>query len=230
LELRRNDRIRSVFQPACRRLRKLPAMTTTPTVFVVDDDPAVLHSLQTLLDSQGLTSECYPSAEAFLDAVDARRPGCLVADLRMPGVTGIQLLQHLADNRQSRPTVVISGFAEVSSVVQSMKLGAIDVLEKPFHPAKLLSAVRNALDADVHRRARSVEQRQALDRVEGLSADERAVLAGIARGLTNREIADELDVSLRTVQFRRSSLMAALQVKSKSELIELVQRANWPGV
>lgn len=203
-------------------------MTHSPTVFVVDDDPAVLHSLQTLLDSQGLRSECFSSAEEFLESVDAQSPGCLVADLRMPGVTGLQLLQHLAEKRQGRPTVVISGFAEVSSVVQSMKLGAIDVLEKPFHPGRFLTAVRNALQADDQQRARSVQQQQALERIEALSADERSVLAGIARGLTNREIADELDVSLRTVQFRRSSLMTTLGLKSKAEMIELVQQAGWP--
>lgn len=202
-------------------------MTHPPTVFVVDDDPAVLHSLQTLLDSQGLRSECFSSAEAFLEAVDPQRPGCLVADLRMPGVTGLQLLQRLAEKRQGRPTVVISGFAEVSSVVQSMKLGAIDVIEKPFHPGKFLVAVRNALAADERQRARSVQQHQALERIEALSADERAVLGGIVRGLTNREIADELDVSLRTVQFRRSSLMTSLGLKSKAEMIELVQQAGW---
>lgn len=203
-------------------------MTNESTVFVVDDDPAVLHSLQALLESQGLRSECFSSAEAYLEAVDAQAPGCLVADLRMPGVTGLQLLQQLAENRQGRPTVVISGFAEVSSVVQSMKLGAIDVLEKPFHPGKFLSAVRSALDADNQQRSRSVRQREALEQIEALSADERVVLSGIVRGLTNREIADELDVSLRTVQFRRSGLMTTLRLNSKAELIELVQRSGWP--
>lgn len=204
-------------------------MTDVPTVFVVDDDLAVLHSLQTLLEGQGLPAECFSSAELFLEAVAPQRPGCLVADLRMPGVTGLQLLQHLAERRQGRPTVVISGFAEVGSVVQSMKLGAVDVLEKPFHPGKFLAAVRNALQVDEHSRARTEGQRKALELIEKLSADERPVMAGIVRGLTNREIADELDVSLRTIQFRRSSLMAALGLKSKAQLIELAQCAGWPS-
>lgn len=202
-------------------------MPEVPTVFVVDDDLAVLHSLQTLLEEQGLPAECFSSAEAFLKSVDPQRPGCLVADLRMPGVTGLQLLQRLAESRQGRPTVVISGFAEVSSVVQSMKLGAIDVLEKPFHPGKFLAAVRNALQIDDQLRVSTAEQRSALAQIEKLTADERPVMAGIVRGLTNREIADELDVSLRTVQFRRSSLMATLGLESKSQLIELAQRAGW---
>jgi two-component system, LuxR family, response regulator FixJ len=204
-------------------------MTQVPTVFVVDDDLAVLHSLQTLLEGQGIPAEFFSSAEAFLQEVDPQRPGCLVADLRMPGVTGLQLLQQMAERRQGRPTVVISGFAEVSNVVQSMKLGAIDVLEKPFHPGKFLAAVRNALQIDEHSRNRTAEQRIALDRIEKLSAEERPVMAGIVRGLTNREIADELDVSLRTIQFRRSSLMATLGLESKSQLIELAQRAGWPS-
>ncbi len=204
-------------------------MTEVPTVFVVDDDLAVLHSLQTLLEVQGIPAECFSSAEAFLQEVDPQRPGCLVADLRMPGVTELQLLQQMAERRQGRPTVVISGFAEVSNVVQSMKLGAIDVLEKPFHPGKFLAAVRNALQIDEHSRNRTAEQRIALDRIENLSAEERPVMAGIVRGLTNREIADELDVSLRTIQFRRSSLMATLGLESKSQLIELAQRAGWPS-
>lgn len=108
-----------------------------------------------------------------------------------------------------------------------MKLGAIDVLEKPFHPGKFLAAVRNALQIDDQLRASTAEQRSALAQIEKLTADERPVMAGIVRGLTNREIADELDVSLRTVQFRRSSLMATLGLESKSQLIELAQRAGW---
>ena len=200
---------------------------TEPTVFVVDDDPAVLDSLQRLLTSQGHRVECFSSGEAYLEGVTAERAGCLVVDLRMPGVTGLQLLQQLASAESSRPTVVISGHAEIASVVQAMKLGAVDVLEKPFQPSHLLKAVQAALVVDAGSRGRIDTRRRARERINQLSADERAVLGGIAHGLTNRQIAEQLDVSLRTVQFRRSSLMEALKVSSRSELIELVLQADW---
>ena len=200
---------------------------TEPTVFVVDDDPAVLDSLQRLLTSQGHRVECFSSGEAYLEGVAAERAGCLVVDLRMPGVTGLQLLQQLASAESSRPTVVISGHAEIASVVQAMKLGAVDVLEKPFQPSHLLKAVQAALVVDAGSRGRIDTRRRARERINQLSADERAVLGGIAHGLTNRQIAEQLDVSLRTVQFRRSSLMEALKVSSRSELIELVLQADW---
>lgn len=200
---------------------------TEPTVFVVDDDPAVLDSLQRLLSSQGHRVECFSSGEAYLEGVTAERAGCLVVDLRMPGVTGLQLLQQLASAESSRPTVVISGHAEIASVVQAMKLGAVDVLEKPFQPSHLLKAVQAALVVDAGSRGRIDTRRRARERINQLSTDERAVLGGIAHGLTNRQIAEQLDVSLRTVQFRRSSLMEALKVSSRSELIELVLQADW---
>lgn len=200
---------------------------TEPTVFVVDDDPAVLDSLQRLLSSQGHRVECFSSGEGYLQSVTADRAGCLVVDLRMPGVTGLQLLQHLAIEESSRPTVVISGHAEIASVVQAMKLGAVDVLEKPFQPSHLLKAVQAALLVDAGTRGRVDTRRRARERINQLSADERAVLGGIAHGLTNRQIAEQLDVSLRTVQFRRSSLMETLKVSSRSELIELVLQADW---
>ncbi|MDX1969567.1 MAG: response regulator [Planctomycetaceae bacterium] len=200
----------------------------TPTVFVVDDDHAVLDSIARLLATQNFVTECFPSAEAFRQRLkDSPCVGCLVVDLRMPGMTGCQLLERLAQEGLSIPTVVITGHAEIEAVVQTMRLGAIDFLQKPFPPARLLEAVRQALNLAVTQSAANAEQRDVQQRLNALSADEQLVLWGIARGLTNQQIADEMDVSLRTVQLRRSSLFKSLNIQSRPEIVALVQSSGW---
>lgn len=202
-------------------------MPAPPTVFVVDDDSAVRDSLSALLSSQGLPAECFPSAGAYLDSVSETRVGCLLLDLRMPGMTGIELLQRLANDGASRPTVVITGCADISAVVQAMKLGAIDLLQKPCHPGKLVELVRTSLESDIRNRSRQQQHENDLKRIEALSGSDQLLLSGIVRGLTNQQIALELDISLRTVQFRRKHLFASLGIKKKSELFEVVHSAGW---
>lgn len=202
-------------------------MSSEPTVFVVDDDPAVLRSVAGLLASQGYAVETYDQPEQFLQQADPRRPGCLVVDLKMPGVTGIELLQRLRQVAAERPTVVISGHAEVGSVVQAMQLGAVNVLEKPFRPEEFLESVQQALDADRTLRAAAETRRAAAAKLGQLTESEQAVLRGIARGLTIPEIAVELDCSPRTVDLRRASLTERLGVRTRQELLKLVQDARW---
>ncbi len=200
---------------------------TNATVFIVDDDPAVIASLDGLFRSQGICAESYSSAQDFLGRVDAQRPGCLLVDLRMPETSGIQLMQMLQARNATRPTVVITGNGDVESAVQAMKLGAMDFLQKPFNPTVLLETVQRALNEDERRRGHDEMRRQFLERVARLTPDERTVLIGMLRGLTNQQIADEMDVSLRTVQFRRSGLFGTLGVKTRMELIGLVERVQW---
>lgn len=202
-------------------------MRETPTVFIIDDDPGVLRSLCAVLASQGLSTECYSSATDFLQDVDPRRRGCLVLDLRLPGLSGLDLLRKMNEEGTLRPTVMISGYADVGVAVDAMKLGAREFLEKPVSPKKLLHAVREALAAEDRAWGRRAAHHEARSKLLTLSRDEETVLRGIAGGLTNQQIADEMKVSVRTVQFRRASLMKKLGAASKSELIALLERANW---
>lgn len=201
--------------------------SSEPTVFLVDDDLAVLDSMSRLLRSEGLRTECFSSADQFLCEVGVHRVGCLVVDLRMPGKSGIDLLQTLSTSRVSRQVVVISGYAEITSVVQSMKLGASDFLQKPFPPSKLIDTVRSALELEVRSRHAEKLKCQSEQRIHALAEEERIILAGIVRGLTNQQLADEMGISLRTVQFRRASLFESLGVKTKTELLAIVQEARW---
>lgn len=202
-------------------------MSGEPTVFVVDDDQAVLRSVAGLLASQGYAVEAYDRPELFLQQVESQRAGCLVVDLKMPGVTGIELLQRLHAASAVRPTVVISGHAEISAVVQAMQLGAVNVLEKPFQPEDFLMSVQEALDADRSLRGTAARQSAAAARLGQLTDGEQRVLRGIARGLTIPEIAVELDCSPRTVDLRRASLTERLGLRTRQELLKLVQDAGW---
>lgn len=202
-----------------------------PTVFLIDDDAAVLDSTMRLLNAEGLRTECFSSVDQFLSRVESSRIGCLVVDLRMPGKSGIDLLSALSISRTPRHAVVISGYAQIESVVQAMKLGAVDFLEKPFSPQKFITAVRAALELEIRQRGTEEHVCQHRRKIDALSKDEFTVLTGIVRGLTNQQLADELGVSLRTIQFRRTSLWRALGVTSKPELLALVSEARWtPGL
>lgn len=202
-------------------------MLLTPTVFVVDDDTPVLDSLTSLLGGHGFIAECFPSAEEYLSQVTPDRPGCLVLDLLMPGMTGVELLERMTALQCHRPVLAITGYSPMDAIVQIVKLGAVDVLQKPFSPSRLIESVRKALQIDAARREGRSECVQARLKINALSAEERMVLSGIVRGLTNQAIADELDVSLRTVQFRRTSLCKSLGLSRRSELLLLSQQANW---
>jgi two-component system, LuxR family, response regulator FixJ len=201
-------------------------MSVEPTVFVVDDDPAVLRSIVGLLTSEGYSVESFEHPESFLQRVDPGRPGCLVVDLKMPGVTGIELLQRLRKDSADRPTVVISGHAEIGSVVQAMQLGAVNVLEKPFRPEEFLESVRQALEADRSLRANAEHQQELAAKLGVLTAGELSVLRGMARGLTIEAIAEELGCSRRTVDLRRASLKVRLRVHRREDLLNLIRQMD----
>ena len=201
-------------------------MDQKPTVFVVDDDEAVLQSLAYLLESEGLETKCFSSSKAFLETVKVSDLGCLILDMKMPGGSGLDLLKEMADGRTSRPTIVITAYAEVEIVVQSMKLGAVDFLQKPFHPGKLLVAIQKAMEIELRERTQWTLKHEYRKKLDALTSDEKLVLKGIARGMSNQEIADEMDVSLRTVQFRRASLVKKLGIREKAELVKLLQFAD----
>lgn len=198
-------------------------MQTAPneTVFVVDDEPAVRDSLQMLLGTYGFAVETFPSATAFLDRADAQRPGCLVADVRMPGMTGIELQRELARRGNSMPVIVITGHGDVPMAVDALKAGALDFLEKPLNDELLVRSIRTALDRDQRSRAQSLELSRLTERVERLTGREREVMLLIVDGFANNAVADKLGISARTVEHYRANIMQKMEATSFAELVRM---------
>jgi len=192
-----------------------------PTVFVVDDDAAVRDSLRLLLKSVGLPVEVFESGQDFLDAERDDRPGCLVLDVAMPGMNGLELQRKLLDEKIELPVVFITGHGNVQMAVGAMQSGAVNFLEKPFHEQELWDSIRGALDLDEKRRRRRDRRTDVEERFTRLSQGERQVLDLIMDGKYNKEIAAELDLSVRTIEDRRSRLMQKMEANSVAELVQL---------
>jgi RNA polymerase sigma factor (sigma-70 family) len=196
-------------------------MSTTPTVFIVDDDPAMRQSLRWLTESVGLQVETFDTAEAFLDTYSPERPGCLVLDVRMPGMSGLDLQTTLVERNVSIPVIIVTGHGEVQSAVRAMKNGAVNFIEKPFSDQDLLDAVRHALDQDAQTRDSADARRQVADRFALLTPRERQVLLLVVNGRANKQIAAELEISQKTVEVHRSHVMQKLQAQSVAELVHM---------
>lgn len=189
------------------------------TVFVVDDDAAVLDSIQELLDSVDLRAECFPSAIAFLDAFQPDRAGCLVVDVRMAEMSGLALQEKLVELEIDIPVIMITGHGDVPMAVQAMKNGAVDFIQKPYRDQALLDAINIALARDAAAR-RNFDASEDIERhLADLTEREQEVLDKILAGMTSKEIARELDVSPRTVEAHRSNLLRKLGVGTIKELI-----------
>lgn len=192
------------------------------TVFVVDDDDAALHSLVTLLKSDGLNARGFASAQAFLADLDARGVrGCLITDLRMPGMDGVGLIQALRALGCILPVIVITGHADVTRVVDAMKAGARDLLEKPFESGQILRAVRAGLEENDAAIDACASRNRIARRIEGLTQRERQVLDLIMEGASNKVIAQRLTISPRTVEIYRANVMSKMRADSLSELIRM---------
>lgn len=199
-----------------------------PTVYVVDDDEAVRTSLQWLIASINLDVRTYASAQAFLDDYAPTGPGCLVADVRMPGISGLELQRQLAAQGSNLPVIVITGHGDVDMAVRAMKGGAFDFIQKPFNDQVLLDLVQNALEKS-GRLARAEEERTNIrDRLEQLTEREREVLNGIVAGESNRQIASRLKLSEKTIEFHRAKVMRKMEAGSLAELTRKVVLAD-PG-
>lgn len=201
-------------------------MTDPAVVYIVDDDDAVRESLEFLLRSADLSVQTYNSATAFLAELPAAVSGCLITDVRMPDLTGIDLLKRLKELNVKIPMIVITGHGDVPLAVEAMKLGAIDFFEKPFDSDRILAAVRNALrnwekDAD-----REAEKAELHNRIAALSAREKDVLLGLVAGNPNKTIAYDLGISPRTVEIYRANLMTKMQASSLSELVRMALLAG----
>jgi FixJ family two-component response regulator len=191
------------------------------TVFVVDDDLAVLGSVTDLLKIIFPRVEAFSSSGDFLAAYDASRPGCLVLDVAMPGMSGLELQKRLAEKEVPLPIVFITGHGNVQMAVGAMQNGAIDFLEKPFREQELWDSVRKALEVDRANRIRHARRSQIHKRMAALSGGEREVLGLILLGKPNRQIAADLGLSIRTVEDRRARLMKKLQAGSLAELVQM---------
>lgn len=199
-------------------------MTTStslaPIVFVVDDDPSALKAACYLIESFGLSAVGYSSARQFLDAYDPAQPGCLVLDMRMPGMTGLELQQQLADNCVSLPIIMISGHGDVGSCAAAFRAGAVDFLEKPVSDEKLLERLKEAIAKDAQiRRAREVNP-QFFARLAQLTPREREVMELLSQGKSMKQIALEFGISIQTASKHRLRLLEKLGVANDIELVK----------
>jgi len=204
----------------------LPEPTTLmlqePTVFVVDDDPAVRDSLRSLLESVGLTAETFPSPYQFLDAALSEQAGCVLLDIRMPGMSGLELQRRLVARGISMPVIIITGHGDVTTAVQAMKTGAVDFLEKPFNDQVLLDRIHDAINHDSNIRRARAEQEDVGRRLAALSPREMEVLELIIAGKANKVIAVELHISEKTVEAHRARTMDKMQARSIADLVRTV--------
>ena len=191
-----------------------------PTVFVIDDDEGVCLTLRELLGSIGLPVETFRTGDEFLAVADGR-PGCVVCDVRLPGMSGLELQQALAARHPSPPVIMITGYADVSTAVRAMRAGAVDLLEKPFNRQMLIERVHEAIDRD--RRARLVESRRKrlIARAARLTPREREVMARVVAGDANKVIAMDLGLCEKTVEVHRAHVMRKMEAESLAELVRM---------
>jgi FixJ family two-component response regulator len=190
-----------------------------PLVIIIDDDASVREGLSELILSAGLQPVCFASTREFLDADVLDRPGCLILDVRMPGASGLDLQQHLAQNANPKPIIFLTGHGDIPMTVQAMKAGAVDFLTKPTRDQTLLDAVISGIATDAARRAEAAVVRRNVERVERLTPREREVLHEVARGRVNKQIAFDLGISEVTVKLHRGNAMRKMEAASIAELI-----------
>lgn len=199
-------------------------------VFVVDDDADVRESLCALLESAGLAAEAHESARAFLDAYQPARPGCLIADIRMPDMDGLELQEELNRRSAGLPVIVVSGHADVPLAVRAMKAGAVDLIEKPYDGDRLLASVKRALAQALDAREQAAAAETAKARIASLSARERQVLELLVAGEPNKIIAFQLEISPRTVEIHRAHVMDKMEARSLSDLVRAAIAAGISGI
>jgi FixJ family two-component response regulator len=188
-------------------------------VFVVDDDDAVRGSLRMLLNSVGLKSTLFPSAAAFLAEVSGGQGGCVLLDIRMPGMSGLELFEQMCAKGMRLPVIFITGHGDVPMAVRAIKKGAFDFLQKPFNDQDLLDRVQAALREDIGRRNSDVERQSLRERRERLTPREREIMERVVAGQANKVIAIDLGLSERTVELHRAHVMEKMEVRSLAELV-----------
>lgn len=195
-------------------------------VYVIDDDDAVRHSLEFLLKTAGIEVRGFESAKAFLEMLPRIKTGCIITDVRMPEITGIDLLRRVKESGLDIPVIVITGHGEISLAVEAMKIGAVDFLEKPFDDDLLLASVRSALNKETDTAKHKAEVADLHDKLAALSNRERQVLEGLVVGKANKVIAFDLGISPRTVEIYRANLMTKMAANSLSDLVRMAMTAG----
>jgi two-component system response regulator FixJ len=201
-------------------------MPNNAVVHLIDDDEGVRQSLVFLLATAGLAVRAYESATVFLEAFDTVQPGCIVSDVRMPGISGLELQRRLTELKVDLPIIIMTGHADVPLAVEAMKAGAADFIEKPFDDEVLLAAIRAALDEHDGASRRNAETARLQARLETLSPRERQVLEGLLTGHPNKTIAYDLGLSPRTVEIHRANVMTKMAASSLSDLIRIAIQAR----
>ena len=193
-----------------------------PTVFIVDDDPAVRDALSWLIGTLRYNVEVFESAQAFLDACQPDRPGCLVLDVRLPGMSGLQLQKRLAEQGIELPVIIITGHGDVPMAVSAIQAGALNFLEKPFRDQEVLDSVQQAIMVDAENRARRQRSTEIMDCIEALTPREYEVMKLMVKGDSNKKIAATCGISIKTVEVHRARVMEKMRAGSLPELVRMV--------
>jgi two-component system response regulator FixJ len=204
----------------------MSTMQPEPIVYVIDDDDAVRQSLEFLLKTAGIDVRGFNSAKSFLEMLPQIKSGCVITDVRMPDITGIDLLRRLKERKIGIPVIVITGHGDISLAVEAMKIGAVDFLEKPFDDELLMISVRTALNAEANAARHKAAQSDIHERVAALSNRERQVFEGLVAGKPNKAIAFDLSISPRTVEVYRANLMTKMAANSLSDLVRMAMVAG----
>lgn len=196
------------------------------TVYIVDDEEPVRKALRFLTKSDGIKSESFETAQAFLDALERIGPGCLLLDVCMPDMSGLELQEALRVRNVEIPVIVLTGHADVPTAVRAMKGGASDFVEKPFDGEELLERIHQCLSGEAKRRRTAEWRKQAAERLARLTRREREVMQGLVAGKRNKQIAEELFISFRTVELHRSSIMTKFEANSLSDVVRIALLAE----
>lgn len=197
-------------------------------VFVVDDDDAVRDSISMLLDTIDISHRCFATASEFLDFYDGGQRGCLLLDIRMPGMSGLELQQHLIDAHSTLPIIFITGHGDIPMAVEAMRKGAMDFLRKPFREQELLDRLQEALGHDANIHSAKLDRAKSLKRIASLTPRELEVFERVASGQANKVIAVELGISERTVEVHRSQVMSKLQARTLARLVRIKIESERP--
>lgn len=207
----------------------MPASSQQPTVYIVDDDQATRKSLRWLVETLGVPVQTFHCAVSFLDAYDPSQPGCLVLDVMMPGMSGLDLQRELRSRGIDIPVIVLTGYGDVPTAVRALKNGAVEFLEKPFNDDVLLDQIRKALALDSRRRRQRVARDEVYERMSRLTPRENEILMLVVEGLSSKEIAAKLEVSFKTVEAHRAKVMRKMEAESVAQLVRLVVSSRLTG-